>query len=132
MIGTSRDEMQAAIRLKDFTHENEAYVREEFLVPLFRCSGYDAIGTSEILRGVNLARTCYPCTETRHVFPDFVLAKNGIALWIIDAKTPISKPNSLRWCTFHPPGPTRSNGHKIWFRKDNKQEGEAWINTARW
>lgn len=86
-------ETRLSIRLKDFKHRNEAFVREEFLVPVFRCAGYDAVGTEEVLREVNLAKRTPASNNRRHIFPDFVLAKNGIALWIVDAKAPSTKPD---------------------------------------
>lgn len=87
-------ETRLSIRLKDFRNRNEAFVREEFLVPVFRSAGYDAVGPDEVLREVNLTKRTPTLERRRHIFPDFVLAKNGIALWVVDAKAPTIRPGT--------------------------------------
>jgi hypothetical protein len=82
-------EIQVSVALKDFSNRDEFYVREEFLVPLFRAAGYDAFGTKRIQRGVYLGRKRRRGVARReHLFPDFVLSYRDIPLVVVDAKTP--------------------------------------------
>lgn len=90
--------IRAAISLKDFKGRDECYVREEFLVPLFKAVGYDAFGSDIIARGVYLRSDPQNIASKKraHVFPDFVLYKNKVPLWVVDAKSPKMKVNSQR------------------------------------
>ncbi|MBE7499006.1 MAG: type I restriction enzyme HsdR N-terminal domain-containing protein [Verrucomicrobiales bacterium] len=82
-------EIQVSVALKDFHNRDEYYVREEFLIPLFRAAGYDAFGIKRIHRGVYLARKYRRAVARReHLFPDFVLSYRHVPLVVVDAKTP--------------------------------------------
>lgn len=82
------NEIRLALTVKDFNNKDENYVREEFLIPLFKAAGYDAFGTNYIARGINLK--AYDGLEKgrRYIYPDFVLYKGNTPVWVIDAKTP--------------------------------------------
>jgi hypothetical protein len=82
------DDGYASIRVKDFSGRTEDYVREEFLIPLFRAAGYDAFGPYLIVRGRNLsAATSVSRRGRRHIYPDFVLESQNIPHWVVDAKS---------------------------------------------
>jgi hypothetical protein len=89
--GESFKDSLARIQLTEFHGKSEDYVREEFLVELFRLAGYSAIGPFRTERGINLSplqRLPQRRDERRHIYPDFVLYANRLPLWIVDAKSP--------------------------------------------
>ena len=97
MISTKfQQNIITSIALKEFKGKDENFVREEFLVPIFKAAGYDAFGVDIIARGVNLSRYTDNNTNKKrqYIYPDFVLYKNKVPLWVIDAKSPKTKVNS--------------------------------------
>ena len=87
MNSNNLENKKNSILFKDFSSENEFYVREEFLIPLFECAGYGSFGPSIIQRDVVLNRDIKQ-TKRDHIYPDFVLSFKKFPLWIIDAKSP--------------------------------------------
>ena len=82
------EQTRLSLAIKDFRNRDEYYIREEFLMPTFKVAGYDAFGTNYIARGVNLSKSLYSNNEGKRkfIYPDFVLYKNNIPVWVIDAK----------------------------------------------
>jgi hypothetical protein len=100
MIARLDSEARTAIAMTDFRDQNEFFVREEFLVPLFRCAGYEATGIERTIRDANLSFGTDKVSAhvRRHIFPDFVLTRNGVGLWVVDAKSPkvqVDSPENL-------------------------------------
>lgn len=88
-------DIKASINLKNFKNRDENYVREEFLIPIFKAAGYDAFGTEIVARGVNLKKYVLKQKGRRlNIYPDFVLYKNSVPIWVIDAKSPKIKVDS--------------------------------------
>lgn len=95
-----KEETRISFSLKDFKNREENFVREEFLVPIFKAAGYDAFGSELIARGVNLSKNAnfikYKTDGRNYIYPDFVLYSNDTPLWIVDAKSPKVKINSKK------------------------------------
>ena len=96
-LSNYQQNIRIAISLKVFKNRNENFVREEFLVPVFNAAGYDAFGTDIVDRGVNLKKYVTKQKGNRlNIFPDFVLYKNNVPIWVIDAKSPRVKVDSRK------------------------------------
>ncbi|MBV6419571.1 MAG: hypothetical protein DAHOPDDO_00794 [Ignavibacteriaceae bacterium] len=90
------DEFKLKLIYNDFYNQNEFFIREEFLIPLFKLAGYSPFGSTKLFRDIKLSKSPILLNQNRrdHVYPDFVLSENEIPLWIIDAKSSKVKVNS--------------------------------------
>lgn len=92
-IEKNDNQIRLSIAIKDFEQENEFYVREEFLVPIFKAAGYGYIGPYRIARNVNLSKISFELDTSyrNYIYPDFVLFFKQKPLWVIEAKSPQKK-----------------------------------------